>query len=343
MNTTTDMQVLDSLLALNLDISLWSARKKLQAEDFGGATLPPEDLASLGSKKIADPENLRIFSILKSRTFNFLDRHGVRFMGGWAIPEAKADIIVHELMNIRDAFFDAKRDFLADYDRDIQAWISKHDAWGDIIRNSTVSSSYVDARIDFRWQLYKVAPIMQHSDNTVVLESGLAEEVTNLGNTLFAEIAKEAADIQKRVFTGRTEVTHKALSPLRTLHSKLVGLSFVEPHVMPAADIIKAALDRMPTKKGCIAGADLLLLQGVVSMLRDPDTLFEHAHKILAGDAPASVLADLSGTSSVAEVAEVADIAPSQPDVQPEQSAPTVAPSPTHSPTPIAVPSFGLW
>ena len=336
MNTTTDMQVLDSLLALNLDISLWSARKKLQAEDFGGATLPPEDLASLGSKKIADPESLRIFSTLKSRTFNFLDRHGVRFMGGWAIPEAKAGQIVHELMDIRDAFFEAKKNFLADYDRAIQAWVEKHDSWGDIIRNSTVSSAYVDARIDFRWQMYKVAPIMQHADTSVVLEAGLAEEVTNLGNTLFAEIAKEASDIWKRVYDGKTEVTHKALSPLRTLHSKLVGLAFVEPHVMPAADIIKAALDRMPTKKGNIGGADLLLLQGVVSMLRDPDTLFEHAHKILAGDAPASVLADLSGSSSVEQIAEVA---PSQP----EQAVPTVAPSPTPSPTSIAVPSFGLW
>lgn len=339
MNTTTDMQVLDSLLALNLDISLWSARKKLQAEDFGGATLPPEDLASLGSKKIADPESLRVFSTLKSRAFSLLDRHGVRFMGGWAIPEAKADIIVHELMNIRDAFFEAKKNFLADYDRDIQAWIAKHDAWGDIIRNSTVSSAYVDARIDFRWQLYKVAPIMQHADNAVVLESGLAEEVGNLGNTLFAEISKEASDIWKRVYAGKTEVTHKALSPLRTLHSKLVGLAFVEPCILPVSDLIKAALDRMPTKKGNIGGADLLLLRGLVSTLCDPDTLYEHARRILAGDAPASVLADLSGTSGVAQIAEVADMAPGQP----VQTAPTIAPSPTSTPSPIAVPSFGLW
>ena len=336
MNTTTDMQVLDSLLALNLDISLWSARKKLQAEDFGGATLPPEDLASLGSKKIADPESLRIFSTLKSRAFCLLDRHGVRFLGGWAIPEAKAGQIVHELMDIRDAFFEAKENFLADYDRDIQAWVEKHDAWGDIIRNSTVSSDYVRSRIDFRWQMYKVAPIMQHADTSVVLEAGLAEEVTNLGNTLFAEIAKEASDIWRRVYAGKTEVTHKALSPLRTLHSKLVGLAFVEPCILPVSDLIKAALDRMPIKKGNIGGADLLLLRGLVSTLCDPDTLYEHARRILAGDAPASVLADLSGSSSVEQIAEVA---PSQP----EQAAPTVAPSPTPSPTSIAVPSFGLW
>ena len=51
----TPLQVLDNILALNLNITLWSARKKLTAEDFGGVELPPDDLASLGSKKICDP------------------------------------------------------------------------------------------------------------------------------------------------------------------------------------------------------------------------------------------------------------------------------------------------
>ena len=70
----SDIRILDNLLALNLDISLWSARKKMTPEDLGGAELPPEDLASLGSKRIADPECLRIFGALKARAFNYLDR-----------------------------------------------------------------------------------------------------------------------------------------------------------------------------------------------------------------------------------------------------------------------------
>lgn len=45
----SDIKVLDNLLALNLNVNLWSARKKMVLEDFGGAELPPEDLASLGS------------------------------------------------------------------------------------------------------------------------------------------------------------------------------------------------------------------------------------------------------------------------------------------------------
>lgn len=44
----SDIKALDNLLALNLNVNLWSARKKMVLEDFGGAELPPEDLASLG-------------------------------------------------------------------------------------------------------------------------------------------------------------------------------------------------------------------------------------------------------------------------------------------------------
>lgn len=75
----SDIRILDNLLALNLNVSLWSARCKMSQEDLGGAELPPDDLASLSSKRIANPESLRVFGTLKARAVNYLDRHGVRF------------------------------------------------------------------------------------------------------------------------------------------------------------------------------------------------------------------------------------------------------------------------
>lgn len=108
----SDIKVLDNLLALNLNVNLWSARKKMVLEDFGGAELPPEDLASLGSKRIADPNSLKIFATLKARALNYLDRHGIRFMSGWAIPEDKAGDIIRELIGIRDEFLKEKEAFL---------------------------------------------------------------------------------------------------------------------------------------------------------------------------------------------------------------------------------------
>ena len=198
----SDIKVLDNLLALNLNVSLWSARKKMVLEDFGGAELPPEDLASLGSKRIADPNSLKIFATLKARAFNYLDRHGIRFMSGWAIPEDKAGDIIRELIGIRDEFLKKKDAFLADYDQSIENWINKHTKWASIIRESTVGSDYVRSRMGFSWQLYRVAPLMDHAVPEAVAESGLNEEVENLAKTLFGEIARSADETWNRVYAG---------------------------------------------------------------------------------------------------------------------------------------------
>lgn len=341
----SDIRILDNLLALNLDISLWSARRKMTPEDLGGAELPPEDLASLGSKRIADPESLRIFGTLKARAFNYLDRHGVRFMSGWAIPEDKAGDIVEELIRIREEFLKAKAAFLADYDQSLEAWIAKHKQWAGIIRNSVVGSDYVRARMDFRWQLYKVAPLDVHENQTAVTEAGLAEEVTGLGGTLFSEVARSAEEIWRRVYEGKTEVTHKALSPLRTLHGKLTGLSFVEPHVAPVAEIIEAALKRLPAK-GNITGPDLLMLQGLVCLLRDNDSLVLHAQKLIEGYGPATVLDALlagAGSATSGESSGVDNIVDGQEDnVDSPDDAPVLPEILPATPSP-EIPSMGLW
>jgi len=60
--------ILDRLLVVKLDATIWGGRKKLHKEDLilaDGSILPPEDLASLGSKKIADPTELAVFNRLK--------------------------------------------------------------------------------------------------------------------------------------------------------------------------------------------------------------------------------------------------------------------------------------
>ena len=73
------------------------------------------------------------------------------------------------------------------------------------------------------------------------------------------------------------------------MHEKLTGLSFVEPHVAPVADIIAAAFKRLPAK-GNIEGANLIMLQGLVCLLRDKEALVSHAQTLIDGYGPATVL-----------------------------------------------------
>ena len=332
MNTQTDIKVLDSLLALHLEVNIWTARKKLSPEDFAGATLPPEDLASLGSKRVCDPEALRVFGTLKARAVSLLDRHGVRFLGGWAIPESQADAIVTELEQILQDFNAAKEDFLSRYDESVRDWIAKHAGWEQIIADSTVSADYVRSRMGFIWRLYRIVP----PDPADPVMEGLKDEVVSLGHTLFGEVSKAATEAWHKCFAGKTEITRKALSPLKTIHQKLSGLSFGEPRVSPVADLIHTAFEHLP-KRGRIEGANLLILQGLVSLLRDTDALIEHGQKIMDGTNSKDVLSLLvegHGDMPELDVQEEVDI------VAAVDNLPPIFPDIPMQPV---LPNCGLW
>ncbi|WP_319780066.1 DUF3150 domain-containing protein [Maridesulfovibrio sp.] len=331
MESKTRITVLNHILALNLDVNIWSARKKLTPSDFGATQLPPEDLASLGSKRVCNPEDLRIFGTLKSRAFNMLDRHGVRFLGGWAIPEKMADEIVKELTAIEKEFFAAKEDFLSRYDEAVQDWIKQHPGWEELIGSSTVSAEYVRSRIGFKWQFFKLAAPEKNS-----VKKGLKDEVNKLGSTLFYEIAKAATDTWNRCYAGKVKVTHKALSPLRSIHDKLNGLSFVDPRVLPITDLLQTAFDKVPSR-GFIRDENLLMLQGVVSLLKEPALLMKNGQKLLDGATSEGLLEGL--TAAPKQSIEMTDAA----DDSSEKDSETTGPNPIPLTANQQIDSHGLW
>lgn len=285
----TDITVLDRLMVVNLDVHIWSACRKLDPHDLGNTELPPEELASLGSKKVCNPEELNIFRTLKARAENLLKQAGVRFLCGWAIPDEKLVEIDNALAVIRDDFNNAKEDFLKRYEQTVNDWIASHPAWGGIIANSIVSEDYVRSRLDFHWQIYRVTTPKVNEP----LQDHLVNDVQSLGETLYDEIAKSATETWKNCYEGKAEVTRKALSPLKSMYEKLMGLTFVEPRVSPIASLINTALGSIP-QRGPITGATLLMLQGLVSMLRMPKEIVDHGQKILDGQNEGDVLASIS-------------------------------------------------
>jgi hypothetical protein len=283
----TEPTVLKSILAVNLDVNIWSARRKLQPGDFEHSELPPEKLASLGSKRVCDPRELRIFGTLKARAVSLLDKNGVRFLGGWAVPEAKAAEIVKALDLIAEKFKSAKDSFMGRYDVAIQNWIKDNPGWEKIIAASVVNADYVAERIAFNWQVFKV--VNPTGRKKALLEAGLQSEVSNLGGTLFDEIAKTAKETFSKSFLGKSTITRKALSPLKGIQQKLHNLSFIEPRVVPVASLIQSALDKIPGR-GAINGTTLLMLNGLLTLLNDTKALTTYAQEIIEGRSNDSVL-----------------------------------------------------
>ena len=292
MQLKTEPRVLECLLAVNLTVNIWSARRKLNPEDFVHQNLPPEGLASLGSKKICDPKELRVFGMLKARAVSLLDRSGVRFLGGWAIPEDKAPAMIQELETIAGEFNQAKDGFMSRYDQAVQSWIKENPGWEQMIASSTVSAEYVAKRMGFSWQVFRVV----NPPGQEQVAAGLNREVACLGSTLFDEIAKDAREAWSKSFLGKPDITRKALSPIKSIQQKLNDLSFIEPKVAPVAALIESALDKIPAR-GKIDGTQLLMIQGLVSLLSDTGALLAYAQEILEGRSHDAIL-DLITQSS---------------------------------------------
>ena len=196
-------QVLDRLVAVNLDVRIWSGRKKLTAEDLSlGADVPPEDLVSLGSKRVCDPDAIKVFHRLKQQAERVCLTGGMRFLGGYAIPEERTETVAAELDALGETFARERTTFVAGYGEAIADWIALHPQWEAAIRRAVDPASLVESRLGFGYQLYRIAP--------ADVAGNLDEQVQGLGDTLFGEVARIARELDQS-FVGKDALSQRAL------------------------------------------------------------------------------------------------------------------------------------
>jgi len=267
------MHVLDRLVAVNLDVRIWSGRKKLTAEDLSlGADVPPEDLVSLGSKRVCDPDPIKVFHRLKKQAERVCLTGGMRFLGGYAIPEERVETVAAELDTLGEAFARERATFVAGYGQAIEDWIALHPQWEEAIRKAVDPASLVESRLGFGYQLYRIAP----ADNA----GNLDEQVQGLGDTLFGEVARIARELDQS-FVGKDSLSQRALSTFRRIREKLGCLAFVDYRVQPVLDSLTDWLGRVPAK-GPVSGALFNEGFGLMLLVSDPQRMSDHGAGILA-------------------------------------------------------------
>lgn len=295
MSSITIEQILNNLVLVSLECSLWSGSKKLRPEDLGGVNLPPGKLASLGTKKVFDPESLKVFSNLKRRAERSLSEIGVRFGGsGYAIPEAKLDSVHATILQCEKEFAAAKEIFLVEYDSKLEAWLQENAEWEGIFRKAVESASSAYDKMRFGCTIFKIGEPVACS---LPVQETLVKRVGGLYGQLMVEIEQAAKEALK-IFYGRTEVrtevTRRALSPINDIKTKLEGLMFLNPsEIGGLMMIINAALAAVP-KSGPINGAVLAGLHSVLHQMAGIEGFVAAAAQIkeeefLAAAAPPSI------------------------------------------------------
>ena len=260
-------RITDQITLVVLSVTIWSGRKKLRPEDLKlGTEIPPEDLVSLGSKRVCNPEDLKVFHRIKKAAERTCLGVGTRFLGGFAVPRDQADRLAQQLETLKVAFDTETAAFLSGYDRALEDWIATLPAWEGPIRRAIEPATLVRARLRFGFQLIQIAP----ADKPGTLE----DEVQGLGDGIFGEVAQMAAELEAS-FEGKERLHRRALGTFRRIREKLACLSFVDPRIEPLVDSLDGWFERVPLD-GPIAGPVFNEGMGLALLLADPERMARH-------------------------------------------------------------------
>jgi hypothetical protein len=259
--------ITDQVTLVVLGVNIWSGRKKLRPEDLKlGTEIPPEDLVSLGSKRICDPEALKEFHRLKKVGERACLHIGTRFLGGFAVPNCHAESLADALATVKAAFDAQTQTFLSGYDQALEEWISSLPAWEEPIRRAIEPANVVGGRLRFGFQLVQIAP----ADTPGTLE----QEVNGLGDGIFAEVEQMARELDES-FEGKEKLHRRALGTFRRIREKLACLSFIDQRIAPVVDTIDDWFARVPTD-GPIEGPIFNEGMGLALLLGDSQRMARH-------------------------------------------------------------------
>lgn len=263
------MDELKKLTVVMLDITTYTGRKSLSKSEKARIGVDaPEDLMSVGFKKVIDPKEVAVFQRLKKATERACYKHGTRFLGGYAIEESKANELVAELEAIKAEYEDERTKFINSYADKVAAWRAQHAGWESMI-NDEMDAKTLRNKLRFNIQTFQVVPV----DNKT---SNLHSVVKNMGGNVLREIGRDANTLWNNSLQGREKVSQKVLRPLRVMAEKLKSLSFVDARLHPLATHIESVLASLP-KAGLMDGGDLAKISGLVLILARGDGNIPHA------------------------------------------------------------------
>lgn len=305
-------KILSSMSMVWLKAGWFRGGVKLQAQDItlgDGGKLPPDQVARLGTKLVIDPSELAVFGTLVKRAERVLLAQGLRFMGGYAVPNEYIDSVLVELRKVEVDFRDALRDLTNRYNDIVNDWIGKNSEFADAIRRSVLPVDEVEARCHFRFRVYGITV-----PEGVDASATAASEVATMGDTLLDEVAVEVREIIRDSIDGKPpKIKITILRRIEPVRRKLKALAFLDRDVKPVLDDLNAFITGVPDK-GPIEGSTYHWMVGVLTMLADPVKVRNHAQALRQG-VSADVQDSMFGVGVTAGttgdlLATVSDVAP---------------------------------
>lgn len=316
------MKGLQQIVTLFLDVGTWSGTGRVDPQNLGipAEVIPPKEVASMGTIRLIDKEELHVFDNIRKAAHKACRGVGVQFLGGYAVPSHKAKELQVELDDLRGKYEEARAELLRGFNTAVRDFAAKHPAYAEVILGKAPRREHLERQLRFRVDAAKVS-------NASEFQSFFTETTRKLWRVLLDEISTDAERTLFDSFSGKGEVTQRAMRPLRAIVEKIDGLGILNGNIGKVSLYVHQVVDSMP-KTGKVTGKDLFAAQGLLSTLASPELLeqaingFDPELEIDGDDddaptpvkpapaAPGTQLSGLAGESSTTDEAPTLDDAP---------------------------------
>ncbi|MCG8613790.1 MAG: DUF3150 domain-containing protein [Pseudomonadales bacterium] len=294
------MEFIRGTTLVHLKMRCWGGEKKASRDSDiklgADGKLPPEKLLDLGRKKIFPPKALDPLMNKRKAAERACLAEGTRFMGGFAVPDEVVEGLVAKLDDIKEKFYAELQVFLADFDRNKEAWIAENDEFAHIIRDQVPDREAVAKTFEFSIKLYKLQPI-----------EGYEPDEEEVANQILHEVGLTCKQMSDRMLDRKRAISGKHLSEqLDPLVKKLDTLSFGNGRILTVLNEFMALQKAIPMEMidqdHSMFGQVLTFL----SMCADSNKL----ERIIKGDFSVNKLIESMKRSVVASVSGSASTIP---------------------------------
>lgn len=291
------IQHLENVVFITPRISLYTGTFRIEESDLGvtKGTLPPKELATLGSMRECSKELLSKGLAIKQAAHRACKEAGIPTNYGFAVHVDHVRDIMSTLESQRMEFLDWKRELLdAIYD-DREALCKEFPQYETAIRSKGKSLDYIRAQISFDIDLLRVNMVSDDDNDP------LNDSTKGVFNGLSRGLFETVRDFTEEIFRDKKDgnIYVRTLTPFRDeLLPKLRRFAFLDGRATVLADKLKVVLDAADTQfafikrgKKVLHGSEYDRFMDLVALMRDKDRMMREL--ALSGFQAAPVVASI--------------------------------------------------
>jgi hypothetical protein len=313
--------ITEDLVLYYPDLQIWSGTVQVRRdEDYGSAVgdLPPLELVSDGRKRLVPTAPLKSLLNVRKGVEWLLNGVGFPFMGGVAVPAAKATEVEAELPKLQQAFHEGVEELCDKLEHWYDVQENKYPEWGGILHTARLSEQRVRSRCRFDVVAIKASA----PDTNPDAANRFDRFASGAFPALVTDISKRAGKLVAETFVPGKEVTQRQVNLVRDLISKLGSFAFVDARVSPMVDAMRLQIDVLP-KVGPINRAEAGVLINILRVLGDPELVIENGlMAIQDSQQPVPIQTQLPDFGSSVRTTEVAVVAEEEDRVHVAPAAP---------------------